>query len=61
MSSVSSVVGDGPPRRMVAEVPLPMAPRKKTKQKNPQEKLDEFWNKFTTKAPGKGELTPIGF
>ncbi|EOO03455.1 putative calpain family cysteine protease protein [Phaeoacremonium minimum UCRPA7] len=38
---------------MVAEVPLTMAPRKKTKQKNPQEKLDEFWNKFTTKAPGK--------
>ena len=55
MSSIGSVVGDGPPRRMVAEVPLTMAPRKKTKQKNPQEKLDEFWNKFTTKAPGKGE------
>ncbi|KAI6086810.1 cysteine proteinase [Hypoxylon rubiginosum] len=41
-------------RTVMAEVPvtLPQNP-KKTKQQTPQEAIDEFWNKFTTKAPGK--------
>ncbi|XXH03295.1 hypothetical protein Hte_009693 [Hypoxylon texense] len=41
-------------RTVMAEVPvvLPQHP-KKTKLQTPQEAIDEFWNKFTTKAPGK--------
>lgn len=27
----------------------------KKKQQSPQEAIDEFWSKFNTKAPGKGE------
>ncbi|KAI3322591.1 hypothetical protein HD806DRAFT_500471 [Xylariaceae sp. AK1471] len=39
---------------IMAEVPVTLsrAP-KKNKQQNPQEAIDEFWSKFTTKAPGK--------
>lgn len=38
----------------MAEVPvtLPAIP-KKSKQQTPQEAIDEFWSRFTTKAPGK--------
>ncbi|KAI1136249.1 cysteine proteinase [Hypoxylon sp. FL0543] len=41
-------------RTVMAEVPvtLPVSP-KKSKQQTPQEAIDEFWSKFTTKAPGK--------
>ncbi|KAI1098473.1 cysteine proteinase [Jackrogersella minutella] len=41
-------------RTVMAEVPitLPQNP-KKPKQQTPQEAIDEFWNKFTTKTPGK--------
>lgn len=36
---------------------LPLRPRKVVKpQQTQQEAIDEFWAKFTTKAPGKGEL-----
>lgn len=36
---------------------IPMRPRKVVKpQQTQQEAIDEFWAKFTTKAPGKGEL-----
>lgn len=39
----------------MAEVPvtIPQTP-KKPKQQTPQQAIDEFWAKFTTKAPGKG-------
>jgi len=26
------------------------------RHKPPQKRIDEFWKKFTTKAPGKGKL-----
>ncbi|KAK7912089.1 calpain family cysteine protease [Apiospora marii] len=41
-------------RTVMAEMPvvLPNIPRK-TKQQTPQQAIDEFWSKFTTKAPGK--------
>ncbi|KAI0007419.1 hypothetical protein F4779DRAFT_591954 [Xylariaceae sp. FL0662B] len=41
-------------RTVMAEMPviLTRAP-KKNKQQTPQEAIDEFWSKFTTKAPGK--------
>jgi hypothetical protein len=41
----------------MAEVPvtLSLQPKKNTKQQQtPQQAIDEFWAKFTTKAPGKG-------
>ncbi|KAK8063369.1 calpain family cysteine protease [Apiospora saccharicola] len=40
-------------RTVMAEMPvvLPNIPRKK--QQTPQQAIDEFWAKFTTKAPGK--------
>ena len=41
-------------RTVMAEVPVTLPQPKKTKQQTPQEAIDEFWKKFTTKAPGKG-------
>ncbi|KAI0549860.1 hypothetical protein F4679DRAFT_573268 [Xylaria curta] len=38
----------------MAEVPVTISlPRKKDTDKTPQQTIDEFWSKFTTKAPGK--------
>lgn len=34
--------------------PVPVRQRKEAKQQTPQEAIDEFWGKFTTRAPGKG-------
>ncbi|KAM0255054.1 hypothetical protein ACHAQJ_006132 [Trichoderma viride] len=34
-------------------IPIPLRQRKVVKQQTPQEAIDEFWAKFTTKAPGK--------
>ncbi|KAK8030049.1 calpain-8 [Apiospora rasikravindrae] len=41
-------------RTVMAEMPVVLSnlPRK-TKQQTPQQAIDEFWTKFTTKAPGK--------
>ncbi|KAL7623538.1 hypothetical protein AAE478_007221 [Parahypoxylon ruwenzoriense] len=45
---------DGGGRTIIAEMPVTLAaPPKKKKQQAPQEAIDEFWGKFTTKAPGK--------
>lgn len=41
---------------MEPQYPLPVRQRRMTKQQTPQEAIDEFWAKFTTKAPGKGEF-----
>lgn len=38
--------------------PVPARQRKEAKQQTPQEAIDEFWAKFTTRAPGKGEFVP---
>ncbi|KAI0864295.1 hypothetical protein F4860DRAFT_465773 [Xylaria cubensis] len=39
---------------IMAEVPVTISlPRKKDTDKTPQQTIDEFWSKFTTKAPGK--------
>ncbi|TGJ88705.1 hypothetical protein E0Z10_g18 [Xylaria hypoxylon] len=39
---------------IMAEVPVILSlPSKKNKQQTPQQAIDEFWTKFTTKAPGK--------
>ncbi|OTA70765.1 cysteine proteinase [Hypoxylon sp. EC38] len=41
-------------RTVMAEVPVTLTTiPKKPKQQTPQEAIDEFWSKFTTKAPGK--------
>jgi hypothetical protein len=55
--SVLSVLGgrDGPTKTVMAEMPVVLQPPARPgKQKSPQEKLDRFWKKFTTEAPGKG-------
>lgn len=40
---------------IMAEVPITLTSHpKKTKEQTPQQVIDEFWAKFTTKAPGKG-------
>ena len=58
MSVLSALGGrDGPPNKTVmAEMPVVLQPpnRGPGKQKSPQDKLDRFWKKFTTEAPGKG-------
>ncbi|KAJ8125272.1 hypothetical protein O1611_g8367 [Lasiodiplodia mahajangana] len=45
-------------RTVMAEVPVTLTyqPKKTDKQQTPQQAIDEFWAKFTTKAPGKGWL-----
>jgi hypothetical protein len=59
--SVSSVADNGPGRRVIAEVPVVLQPHQNRngKQKSPQQKLDEFWKRFTTEAPGKGECVLV--
>ncbi|KAK0638782.1 hypothetical protein B0T16DRAFT_431877 [Cercophora newfieldiana] len=53
-SSSSSSSSAGPPgRRLVAEMPVFLSQAHRDRQKAPQKKIDEFWKKFTTKAPGK--------
>jgi len=40
---------------VMAEVPVTISlTSKKNKDQTPQQIIDEFWAKFTTKAPGKG-------
>ncbi len=49
---------DGPPRALVPDISLPsmMYSSRRPKQQAPQDAIDDFWRKFTTKTPGKGEL-----
>ncbi|KAI1800021.1 cysteine proteinase [Daldinia bambusicola] len=44
---------DAGDRTVMAVVPVTTQIPKKNKKQTPQEAIDEFWNKFTTKAPGK--------
>ncbi|KAH8168122.1 hypothetical protein CIB48_g171 [Xylaria polymorpha] len=45
---------DARAQTIMAEVPITISlPSKKTKDQTPQQAIDEFWAKFTTKAPGK--------
>ena len=64
MSVTTSIAGDGAGGRTVmAEVPVTLMPGAsgvKEKQKAPQKRVDDFWRKFTTKAPGKGKCGPVG-
>jgi hypothetical protein len=55
-----SVAADGPRGKTVmAELPVTLPSRgRKRAQKPPQQKLDEFWRKFVTRAPGKGKRSP---
>ncbi|KAK8062296.1 calpain family cysteine protease protein [Apiospora hydei] len=48
-------------RTVMAEMPVVLSnlPRK-TKQQTPQQAIDEFWTKFTTKAPGKEPICRPG-
>ena len=32
------------------------APPKKVKHQSPQDAIDEFWGKFNSKTPGRGEI-----
>ncbi|RYP03722.1 hypothetical protein DL764_004946 [Monosporascus ibericus] len=44
----------GAGRKVIAEMPVTIPPGPKTrKQQTPQEAIDQFWSKFTTKTPGK--------
>lgn len=45
-------------KTVMAEVPVSLqnAPKKKKKQQSPQQAIDDFWAKFTTKFPGKGTV-----
>jgi len=58
MSSVGSddeALSNGRQSKAVIEVPVTLAgPRRRGKQRPPQESIDEFWSRFTTKAPGIG-------
>lgn len=38
---------------MVNEAPLPSRPRLRVKKQPPQKSINQFWDKFTTKHPGK--------
>ncbi|WQF89089.1 Putative peptidase C2, calpain, catalytic domain, papain-like cysteine peptidase superfamily [Colletotrichum destructivum] len=40
-------------RKYIASMPVTVSKPRKTKQQPPQEIIDEFWAKFTTKTPGK--------
>lgn len=58
--SGSSVAGDGAGGKTVmAEMAVVLSssssPQKDKRKIPPQKRVDEFWQKFTTKAPGKGE------
>jgi hypothetical protein len=46
----------GPPR-VGSDIPAVPATLKRVKQQAPQDAIDEFWDKFTTKKPGKGMLS----
>ncbi|KAI1204284.1 cysteine proteinase [Annulohypoxylon truncatum] len=57
-SETSSEAGylnqDAEGRTVMAELPVTIPPiPKKPKQQTPQQAIDDFWAKFTTKAPGK--------
>ena len=42
-------------RVVMAEIPLVVPPALMAPiPQTPQKKIDDFWKKFTTKAPGKG-------
>jgi hypothetical protein len=55
-----SVYGDGPEGRvMVAEMPVILQSGPEQPQLPPQRKVDEFWRKFSTKTPSKGNHPPF--
>ncbi|KAK1469448.1 calpain family cysteine protease [Colletotrichum melonis] len=49
----SSVIPHPRRRAYLATMPVTVTKPRKTKQQPPQEIIDEFWTKFTTKTPGK--------
>lgn len=52
----SAVTGDRPDAaKDVPMVLIPQPPAKKPKKVAPQDAIDDFWAKFTTKTPGIGE------
>ncbi|KAK0728630.1 hypothetical protein B0T26DRAFT_673131 [Lasiosphaeria miniovina] len=54
MSPSGSIIADGRRGRTVmAEMPVRVQRSHKSRQRSPQGKVDEFWRKFTTTAPGK--------
>ncbi len=53
--------GDGRGGRTVLELPVTVTAQKRGKQRSPQENIDEFWKKFTTRAPGRGETASLPF
>lgn len=60
MSSDSDSSIDGPMgRRVMAEMPVILPPGDhRGRPRQPQKKVDDFWRKFTTKTPGKGNSPP---
>lgn len=59
-----SVYGDDPEpgRVMMAELPVVLQSGPGQPRLAPQKKVDEFWRKFSTKTPSKGNLKdPLPF
>jgi hypothetical protein len=58
--SVLSALADNPPgisRTVMAEMPVVLQTSNRgdrAKLKSPQQKVDEFWRRFSTEVPGKG-------
>ncbi|KAI1372573.1 cysteine proteinase [Hypoxylon crocopeplum] len=52
-SEVADLGQDIEGRTVMAEVPVTLPRLTKKPKQTPQEAIDEFWSKFTTKAPGK--------
>ena len=50
MSDASSTISYGPPPRN------PKGKRRRPEPQTPQQKIDQFWSKYKTKAPGKGRV-----
>jgi hypothetical protein len=46
-------IGDG--RTVIANMPVSIPEPPKSKKQDPQSAINEFWEKFKTKTPGKGE------
>lgn len=57
-SSVDSSPGDLHKHKDAPYIVMAPVPPKKVKHQSPQDAIDEFWEKFNSKTPGRGKLLP---
>jgi hypothetical protein len=57
-SSVDSSPGDLHKNKGAPYIVMAPVPPKKVKHQSPQDAIDEFWEKFSSKSPGRGKLLP---